>query len=232
MNNLDISVVIPVFNSCHSIEEVVLRLIHTLEGEQKTFEIILVDDLSGDDSLIVLNELKEMDRRITVLPLDQNYGQQKALVYGMQLAKGEYIITMDDDLEHQPEDIVLLIREIIKGFDVVYGIHQNKNYAYYRKWGSKLVDIFFTRCFHKPKHIKVSSFRIIRRSIVDKILQDKTPFVYITAIILRTTENIGNIYVRIGLRRYGKSNYNFFKLIKLFIRLFLFYGKQMHTPKE
>ena len=130
---------------------------------------------------------------------------------------------MDDDLEHQPEDIRLLLEKISQGYDVVYGVYNNENYPLYRKLGSKLVDGFFTYGLGKPKNIRVGSYRIINRKTVDKILRDNTPFVYITAITMKYTKNFGNVYVSHRERKYGKSNYNFIKLSKVFLNLFYYY---------
>lgn len=221
----DISIVVPVYNSSKSIAKLVQRIVNTLEKEETSFEIILVEDHSKDKSLAVINGLKEKDSRIAVIPLLQNVGQQAAVKIGMMAATGKVVITIDDDLEHQPEDIVLLLAEINRGYDVVYGIPRNKQYSFYRKLGSQLVDLFFTFFLRKPRNMKVGSFRIINRKTVDRICQDKTPFVYITAMTLRVTKNIGNVSVNHQERQFGKSNYDLKKLMKLFLNLFYYYRK-------
>ncbi|AFA49014.1 glycosyltransferase family 2 protein [Acetobacterium woodii] len=221
----DISVVVPVYNSAKSIAELVERIVTTLKKEKKSFEIILVEDHSKDESLAVINGLKERDFRIKVIPLSQNVGQQAAVKIGIMAAKGMVVITIDDDLEHQPEDMTLLLTEIRKGYDVVYGVPINKQYLFYRKLGSRLVGLFFTLFLGKPRNIKVGSFRIINRTTVDRICQDKTPFVYITAMTLKVTKNIGNVAVKHQERQFGKSNYDLKKLMKLFFNLFYYYRK-------
>lgn len=223
MDNASVSVVIPVYNSYYSIEEVVCRTIKSLEQINVEHEIILVDDFSKDDSLRKLNELEKKYNRINIIALKENHGQQAAIKIGMGVARGDFIVTMDDDLEQQPEDLKLLINKINAGYDVVYGVYKNEKYPTYRKLGSKLVDLFFTLGLNKPQNIRVGSFRIIKRKIIDEILMDDTPFVYISAIILRITKNIGNVYVNHKDRKYGNSNYNFMKLLKLFMNLFYYY---------
>ncbi len=222
---MEISIVVPVYNSSRSIEELVKRIIRVLEEKKIKFEIILVDDCSKDDSLRVLEKIKEEDSRVLVLPLEKNQGQQAATKQGMALAKGQAIVTIDDDLEQQPEDIPKLIDELNKGYDVVYGVINRENYPFYRKWGSQLVDLFFTYFLDKPAEIRVGCFRILKRKISDQIIKDQTPFVYITAISLIVTKNIGNVGVSHQDRQYGRSNYNFKKLIKLFFNLFYYYRK-------
>lgn len=234
MNDINISVIIPVYNSYYSIEEVAQRTIDCLEGAGLNFEIIMVDDFSKDDTLRRLIKMSEKDRRIRTISLDRNHGQQEAIKIGMGYAKGDYIVTMDDDLEHQPEDILLLLNHMEKGYDIVYGLPRNKKYPLYRKCGSKVVDLFFTICFNKPHSIKVSSFRVLNRKICDRIIEDRTPFVYISAISLKYTMNIGNIGIQHMDRKYGSSNYDVVKLTKLFLKLLYFYKinqKRYRVPK-
>ncbi|MBK5245061.1 MAG: glycosyltransferase family 2 protein [Eubacteriaceae bacterium] len=222
---IDISIVIPVYNSSESIKELVTRIVTTLEKEEATFEIILVDDFSKDDSVKMITELNKNDPRVIVMALKNNSGQQVAIKTGMKLAAGDVVITIDDDLEYQPEDIPLLLSALKKSGDVVYGIPNREGYPLYRQFGSNLVDLFFNICLHKPKDIRVGSFRILNRKTVNQIIDDKIPFVYITAITLTLTKNIGNVTVNHQERKYGKSNYNLKKLTKLFLNLFYYYRK-------
>ncbi|AWW25810.1 glycosyltransferase [Acetobacterium sp. KB-1] len=220
----DVSIVIPVYNSAQSIRELIRRLVTTLEARESTFEIILVDDCSKDDSREVIRVLEAVDSRIVLIALDQNSGQQSAIKTGLAQSRGRKVITIDDDLQQQPEDIMLLLDEIKKGFDVVYGIPDRAGYPFYRQLGSNLVDLFFTLILKKPKRIRVGSFRVLNRETVEQIIKDQTPFVYITAITLRFTKNIGNVKVAFKQRRYGKSNYTIKKLSQLLLRLFYYYG--------
>jgi len=221
----DVSIVIPVYNSAQSIRELIRRLVTTLEARESTFEIILVDDCSKDDSREVIRVLEAVDSRIVLIALDQNSGQQSAIKTGLAQSRGRKVITIDDDLQQQPEDIMLLLDEIKKGFDVVYGIPDRAGYPFYRQLGSNLVDLFFTLILKKPKRIRVGSFRVLNRETVEQIIKDQTPFVYITAITLRFTKNIGNVKVAFKQRRYGKSNYTIKKLSQLLLRLFYYYGR-------
>ncbi|KNZ43387.1 glycosyltransferase family 2 protein [Acetobacterium bakii] len=223
--NIDISVVVPVYNSSLSITELVTRIINTLEKDKATFEIILVDDSSADDSLAKITALSEGDPRVLTISLKNNSGQQATIKTGIKSAVGDVVVTMDDDLEQQPEDIPLLVSELRKGYDVIYGAPNRTGYPFYRQFGSNVVDLFFTICLHKPKNKRVSSFRVMNRKTVDTIIADDTPFVYITAITLGFTKNIGNMTVDYQKRKYGKSNYTIRKLIKLFLNLFYYYGR-------
>ncbi|MBF7096232.1 glycosyltransferase family 2 protein [Alkalibacter mobilis] len=222
MDNLEISLVIPVYNSEKTIAEVVERSKATL-GEFE-FEIILVNDHSSDKSIEIIKELEKKDPRVMVVDLRKNIGQQGAIKRGIELAKGNYVITMDDDLEQKPEEMTLLIQKIQEGFDVVYGRPCRKGYPSYREFGSKLVDGFFTLFMGKPPKVKVGSFRIMNRRIAETIAKDNTQFVYITAIILGATKDMANVPVSYKERPYGKSNYSLKKLGMLFVKLFFNYG--------
>lgn len=217
--------VIPIYNSAQSIEELVWRIIKVMEKEKINFEIILVDDHSEDNSRQIIKKLKQEDSRVRLNLLKKNSGQQAATKSGMAIAQGNFVVTIDDDLEHQPEDILKLKEELEKGFDVVYGLPDRKSYPFYRSWGSKLVDLFLTVFLDKPAKVGVGSFRILNRKTVDYIVADKTTFVYISAITLNFTKNIGNLVVGHKERKYGQSNYNIKKLTKLFLNLFYYYRK-------
>ena len=222
---VDISVVVPVYNSSQSITELVTRIIKTIEEDKTTFEIVLVEDFSRDDSLAIITRLSNEDSRVQVISLKNNSGQQAAIKMGIKSAVGEVVVTIDDDLEQQPEDIPLLLKKLKKGYDVVYGVPSRTGYPFYRQFGSNVVDLFFTICLQKPKNKRVGSFRVMNRKTVNAIIADNTPFVYITAITLRNTKNIGNIMVNYEERKYGKSNYTIRKLITLFINLYYHYRK-------
>jgi len=219
-----ISVVVPVYNSENSLDKFYLILSKELKKTCDDYEIIMVDDGSLDNSYETMKKLHIMDSRVKIIKLDGNFGQQNALMCGFHYSTGEYVVTMDDDLQHPPEEIYNLKKKIDEGYDVVYGIPIIKQHSVYRKMGSKMTDYLFNKICSKPNNIKISSFRIIRKNIVNEIIKDKTSFVYISAIIFKNTTNISNVEVKHNIRKYGKSNYNFYKLFKLYVKLYLYYS--------
>lgn len=219
-----ISAVIPVYNSSKSLDELYNRLSSTLKLICYDYEIILVDDGSKDDSFGKMKELHYRDNSVKAISLDGNYGQQNAIKCGFEFVNGEYIITLDDDLQHNPEDIEKLIKKLDKGYDIVYGITLKKQHSFFRNIGSRLTNYLFNRICNKPKDVKVSSFRAIKRDVLEKIKEDKTSFVYITAISFKITRNIGNVYINHQTRKYGSSNYNIKKLVFLFLKLYVYYS--------
>jgi glycosyltransferase involved in cell wall biosynthesis len=219
-----ISVVVPVYNSENSLEKFYIILSKELKKICDDYEIIMVDDGSPDNSYETMKKLQSIDSRVKIIKLDGNFGQQNALMCGFHYSTGEYVVTLDDDLQHPPEEIYKLKKKTDEGYDVVYGIPIIKKHSGYRKMGSKMTDYMFNKICSKPKNIKVSSFRIIRKNIVNEIIKDKTSFVYISAITFKNTKNISNVEVKHNVRKYGKSNYNFYKLLKLYIKLYLYYS--------
>ena len=225
MNEL-ISIVIPVYNSKDSLFELYQRIKESLKGEDFNFELILVDDRSSDSSYQKITDLSREDKRVKGIRLAQNFGQQNAIFCGFNYTQGDYIITMDDDLQHRAEDIVKLYKKIKAGdYDAVYAIPKNRDYSLPRKIGSKLTDKLFNLITPKTNNVRVSSFRIITRELLQQILQVDKSFIYISAIMLQQNIKIANIYTEHKDRKYGESNYNFFKLIKLFFKLSLYYSK-------
>lgn len=219
-----ISVVVPVYNSERSIGELYHRLDRVLASISTEYEIIMVDDGSKDNSFVELHRLDADRRVLRIICLDGNFGQQNAIMCGLRHTKGDYVITIDDDLQHPPEEIPKLLQELDKGFDVVYGIPSVKKVHGIRSYGTVLTDMFFTFICSKPRSVKVGSFRALKRHIAEKISGDYTEFVYITAITLKHTRNIGNVTVEHFKRKYGSSNYSIFKLIGLFWRLLIYYS--------
>ncbi len=219
-----ISIVIPVYNSSNSLPELYQRLTNYLNPRFSSHEIVMVDDGSRDSSYKQMLALHRRDKRVKTISLDGNFGQQNALLCGLRYTRGEYIITMDDDLQHYPEEIGKLISAAKEGYDVVYGIASKKHNLFYRNLGSKLTDRLFNLITPKSTDIRVSSFRLIKRSLLEKIIEHEESFVYISAIILKYTDNIGNIQVEHGERKYGVSNYTFLKLLKLFLKIFIYYS--------
>lgn len=220
---VEYSVVIPIYNSEQSLEELCLRIRQVFTELNESYEIILVEDSSSDNSWQVMKTLRGNNTDIKIIQLMRNFGQQNALMCGFHNVTGRYIITMDDDLQNPPEEIPKLIDEIKKGYDSVIGALNVKQDTITKKTASFLIRSINTRIFNKPKNLKLSSFRIMTRALTDEIKILKTPYPYITGMLLSITTNIGNVTVKHEKRRYGRSMYNFSKLIKLAFNLIINY---------
>jgi undecaprenyl-phosphate 4-deoxy-4-formamido-L-arabinose transferase len=210
-----ISVVIPVFNSEEIIPLLVERLISSLSIICQDFEIILVNDGSEDRSWQVIQDLSKSTPQITGINLMRNYGQHNALLCGIRAAKNDIVVTMDDDLQHPPEEIYLLINKLSEGYDVVYGIPQKLVHSPWRNFSSKMTKLFLAK-FLGMKRIKyMSAFRAFKSSIRKSFEQFDGPNVIIDALLTWGTDNFGLAMVDEEPRQTGRSNYNFFKLVKV-----------------
>lgn len=219
-----VSVVIPVYNSESSIGELYYRLEKVLDCIADEYEIIMVDDGSQDNSFKEMSRLHSNKRAPEIICLEGNFGQQNAIMCGLRHATGDYVITIDDDLQNPPEEIPKLLEKLDTGFDVVYGIPAVRKQPCVRNLGTVMTDLFFSIICSKPGNVRVGSFRALKRNIVEKIINDHRSFVYITAITLGYTRNIGNVEVFYEARKYGSSNYSFYKLVRLFCKLVIYYS--------
>ena len=210
------SVVVPVYRSAGTLRELHQRTVAALDGLEGGFEMILVEDCGGDGSWEVMQELRSKDSRVRIVRLARNFGQHNALLCGFTLARGEYVITFDDDLQNPPEEIPALIRCICSGeLDVVNGIPRERQHSLVRNVGS-LVHNMVLSSGAGGKGVTMSSFRIIRKPIVEVLLRMQGPNPAIGLMLLRVTARIGSLEVGHHERREGRSTYTLRKLVRLF----------------
>ena len=217
MNHLlELSIVIPCYNSAKSLPELQERLKNSLDDLEINYEVIYVNDCSKDQTLSELKKLVHNDTNIKVIDLMFNAGQFRALYCGFEIAQGKFIVTIDDDLQHPPEEIFKLYNAIKnnENVDAVFGKYERKKHSFFRNLGSSLIKRINEKIYHKPKHLTMSAFRIMRRDLVETILSHKTISPVLGAIILKSTSQIINVNVQHDKRKHGKSNYNVIKLIK------------------
>ena len=222
---VDVSVVVPVHNSERSLEELYRRLDATFAAMGRTFEVIFVDDGSRDGSLTVLRSLHDgHPGRVRVLSLYRNQGQHVALMCGFRVCRGHFVVTIDDDLQHSPEDIPILYDVMKQGYDAVFGSPRKKAHGLVQNLGSRFVRRLIQRLFHPPEGLRVSSFSLIRREIIEHIRNDRTSFPFISAMIMTTTHRVADAEVRHEERRYGRSGYTLPKLVGLSYNLLINYS--------
>jgi len=219
---MKLSIIIPVYNSEETLEELVNELVDFLENKIE-YEIILVDDYSLDHSYLVLKEIANENRKIKIIKLYKNYGQQNALFAGLNFVTGDYVLTMDDDLQHDIKHLDSMIEKIKNGYDVVYGIDYENNVINYKTIGARIRDLFFRITFPKAEKNLVSSFRIFRSELIHDILKNEFNFIYLSGILLKLSNKI--TYIKVYNRKSkNQSNYNFLKLVKLFLKLSFYYS--------
>lgn len=218
------SIVVPVYNSEKTLEELCARIEQSFQKLNASFEIILVNDLSTDGSWWKMKELKQKyNERLLGINLRKNFGQHKALLCGFSFAKGEYIVTIDDDLQFFPEDIELLIgRAKATGADLVYGTYQDeRQHSPVRKWGSNFVGFMFEKFGNTTG--QGSSFKLINKSVIDKIKDYNHSFTFVDEILSWHTTMIEWVPVRHAARKEGTSGYSIPKLTLLSLNLILSY---------
>ena len=214
---MDLSIVIPVFNSENILENLINKIYESLNKRafSKKFEIILVNDCSYDESWEKIKFLSSKFSNVKGINLLQNYGQHNAIMAGLKECGGDIIIIMDDDLQHPPESIIDLYNELNKDFDVCYVYYLNRQHPLWKKFVSWSNNLISSYLLNKPLRIYMSSFRGLKKNILLKIIKYQGSKVYLDGLILRATRNISMIYVQHCKRLHGTSNYNLRKLISL-----------------
>jgi undecaprenyl-phosphate 4-deoxy-4-formamido-L-arabinose transferase len=217
---IDVSVVIPVFNSATLLETLYRRLRDTLTALGRTFEIVFVDDGSHDGSWEVLRRLRDDDPdHVIAMQLMRNYGQHNALMCGFRQARGALVVTLDDDLQHPPEEIPKLLAAIAGGdFDLVYGDYDQKQHQAVKNIGSWVINRFYRLVFRSSMNL--TAFRVIRRELLETILPYSLNFTFIDGLLAWNTRRIGNVVVAHHPRAAGRSGYSVGKLVTLAFNLF------------
>jgi glycosyltransferase involved in cell wall biosynthesis len=219
------SIVVPVYRSSESLRDLCGRIDKVFKQIEGDYELILVEDCGGDDSWEVMKSLRKENEKIKIIRLARNFGQHNALLCGFSFAGGAYVITMDDDLQNPPEEIPKLIDTITaSGFDVVYGIPEARKHSWVRNAGSYVFIRFLSHIFNLIPKLKVSSFRIMKKHVVDQILQIPTPNPLVGTLILKVTTWIGNVPVVHHQRLCGRTNYTPSKLITHFLNGILYHS--------
>lgn len=219
-NALALSLVIPVYGSEKVLPELVARLASTLAPLYgKQYEIIFVCDNSPDQSWQVIQQLATEHRQVQGILLRMNAGQHNALMAGFARARGEIIVTMDDDLQHAPSDIPVLLAELAKGHDVVYARFAERKHAGWKILGSRLNDKVASYLLSKPKGMYLSPFRAMRGQVCKDLLRYQGPYVYVDGLLLTVTRNIGSVEVMHHARYAGDSGYSLKKSISLWLKM-------------
>jgi len=209
-----ISVVTPVYNGEASVGELCRRLEEVLPRVTKEYEIILVNDGSRDRSWETISELCSRSPLVRGLNLMRNYGQHNALLCGIRAAKYELIVTLDDDLQHPPEEIPRLLARLEQGFDVVYGAPEAEQNGVLRAIASRITRLALRTAVGADVAKNVSAFRLFRTQLRDAFAAYQSPFVSIDVLLTWATTRFGAIRVPFQQRHSGSSNYTFTKLVR------------------
>lgn len=220
-NPINLSIVIPVYNGALTIGRTVDELVKlNIPG---SVEIILVNDGSPDNSRDVCEQLTQTSPLpVTFIDHARNYGEHNAVMSGLRAARGEFIITMDDDLQNPPSEVVKLYEYASQHeYDVVYSFFERKKHAAWRNIGSWLANKTANLVLDKPEGLYLSSFRCLKQFIVKEITRYKGPFPYVDGLIFQVTKNIGEVQVEHLPRKDGSSNYTLPRLLRLWMSILL-----------
>lgn len=214
---LTISIVIPVYNAEKTIGPLVCQLVDVLA--EHALEVVLVNDGSRDASDAECRALfARFPETIVYLRLARNFGEHKAVMAGLNHARGDYVVIMDDDFQNPPEEVPRIVEHARNhGLDVVYTAYPSKRHHWFRNLGSRLNDLTAWLLLEKPRDLYLSSFKCLSKFVVAEVTRYKGPFPYIDGLILRCTREIGTVTVRHDARREGRSNYTLGKLLSLWL---------------
>ena len=219
----DYSIVVPVYNSCESLEELFRRIGQTMNGLEKSFEVVFVDDDSSDTSWSKLESIQKANPdNVTAIRLARNFGQHNATICGIAQASGAYIVTIDDDLQNPPEEIAKLVSTMGNSdADLVYGIYDKKQHSLVRNLGSAALKASSRHIFRTKGH--GSSFRLMKSSIGKSLLNHQLNFIFIDELFNWYTNHIEFVMVEHHKRPYQKSTYTSHSLFSLFSNLVIYY---------
>jgi glycosyltransferase involved in cell wall biosynthesis len=218
-SRVGLSIVVPVYRGATT----VARLVDALSDLQPAggLEIVLVNDGSPDNSGEVCRSLLPI-ARVPVLYVEhaRNYGEHNAVMTGLRHVRGDFVITMDDDLQNPPEEVVRLYDHARSGgWDVVYTRFAQKHHAGWRNLGSRFANAVADRLLDKPKGLYLSSFRCMSALVVRAVTRYRGPYPYVDGLIMQVTQRIDSIEVRHLPRIEGRSNYNLTRLVRLWLNL-------------
>jgi undecaprenyl-phosphate 4-deoxy-4-formamido-L-arabinose transferase len=189
------------------------------EGFGDSFELLLVNDASPDNSWQVICSLAEHHAFIKGISLRRNFGQHNAIMAGLHYVNGDFIVLMDDDLQHPPHAVGDLVRALSSGYDVCYTHYLNRQHATWKKLGSQFNDWAATRLLGKPKGLYLSSFKGMRKEIAQEIIQYDGPYAYIDGLIFDVTRSITTIDIEHQARQEGEGNYNLRRSLSLWLKM-------------
>lgn len=215
-----ISIVIPVYDS-PVLEELTDSIGEVFRGRpEHDYEIVFVDDRSPDPGIWpTLERLARERDEVRAVQLTRNFGQQAATICGLREARGDVVVTMDDDLQHAPQDILLLLAHADR--DIVIGQLTLKRHGLIKRLTSRIKGIFDQIIIGKPRGIHLSSFRLLGRTVVDGVLSIRTPNPFLPALMFHVSKDVVGVAVTHGARRGGRSGYTLRKLFRVFSNLLI-----------
>ena len=212
-----VSIVIPVYRSAPLLPRLVSEVTKHMAHERH--ELILVHDAGPDNSWEVIEALAREHPSLVGVNLRRNVGQHNAIMAGLNQARGDIIVCMDDDLQHSPADIRLLVACIDSGRDICYTDFGSRHHALWKRMGSALNDALAVLLIDKPPGLYLSPFKAMRSEVKDEVVRYSGPSVYLDGLLLAVTSNIGTVKVQHHVRTDGQSGYTLRRSISLLLKM-------------
>ena len=216
------SVVVPFFNEQENVPALYLKLTEVMDALSEPYEIVFVDDGSRDATYKVMEDIFEHDRRVNLVRLRRNFGQTAALKAGFDFARGEVIITMDGDLQHDPAEIPKFLERIEAGYDLVSGWRvARRDHWLTRQIPSRAANWMMAKLSGIPVHDFGTTFKAYRREIIQEIQLYGELHRFIPALASSTGANIAEVPIENYHRKSGRSNYGIGRTIRVFLDLLI-----------
>jgi dolichol-phosphate mannosyltransferase len=193
------------------------RLVSTLSQITQDFEIIMVNDASGDNAWDEIKKLSKIDSRVKGINLSRNFGQHRAITAGLDYAQGDWVVVMDCDLQDQPEEIIKLYNKAQEGYDIVWGQRVQRQDSFFKKTSSKLFHIIYNYFTELNKDETIANFSIVSHQVINQMSkmkeQNRNYPIFVEWLGFKSTQ----IPIKHASRECGKSSYTFNKLINMAI---------------
>jgi len=202
-----LSIVVPVYRSATILPLLVEKIQQEMRQANllESFELVLVNDASPDNSWQVIRKLATQYQFVKGITLRRNFGQHNATMAGLNYATGDIVVVMDDDLQHPPEAIIRMMAAVNEGYDVCYTRYLNRQHATWKKLGSKFNDWVATHLLGKPKGLYLSSFKAMRKAVVQEVIKYDGPYAYLDGLILDVTRALTAIDIEHQARHDGRA---------------------------
>lgn len=214
-----ISFIIPCYNSEHTLGKVIGEIDQTVSATDK-YEIVLVNDHSKDSVWKIIEGLTNQRTNIVGVDFADNFGQHSALMAGYRMAKGDIIVSLDDDGQTPVNEVYKLINKLEEGYDAVYAKYYKKRESLFRRLGSQVAWWMSRTMINRPKDVTGCSYFVMRRYIMEEVIRYQNCYPYVFGLVIRSTKNIANVYVEHRERAHGRSGYSIKKLLSLWMNGF------------
>jgi glycosyltransferase involved in cell wall biosynthesis len=221
-STLKYSIVVPFFNEQENIPPLYMKLTEVMDAIGESYELVFVDDGSRDNSFKVLSDIYEHDHRVNLVRLRRNFGQTAGLKAGFDFARGEIIISMDGDLQHDPEEIPRFLEKIEEGFDLVSGWrYARRDHWLMRQVPSRAANWMMAKLSGIDLHDFGTTFKAYRREIIQEIQLYGELHRFIPALAGSQGARIAEVPITDLARKNGKSNYGIGRTIRVFLDLII-----------